>query len=373
MDRLREVISESRIDRHRLSEKSGISAERLAALENGQTPTMSELRSIAQTLGLHVGDFRSPTGREAETELLFRRARIGGSSVDDVVRSKLSRRIADPLSLMTFEASSALRWHGQFNRGPDTAETNAHKFRALFCNNDQLSPLLSLPRIVEEEMGVVLLVIRNSEIDGASGYLDGVPFVLLSARFTPRMLFTLAHEVGHLIAHHNPRSSVAVIDQDVQSSVGRGEEVAFEREANAFASILLMPAQAIGLALKTIRKVRGITDEELGDLEINYLARIFGVSFWAAAIRCEHLGLLPSGGGSALHKELTDRYGSPEKRSDQAGLPPRPEVRFPSVPTSLLRSAVDRIRAGEVSIGRAAEALEMSIPEIMAIHASQNT
>ena len=369
MDRLREVLQQSSIKKAKLSKRSGISPERLADLQAGQRATMKELRSIADALGLRIVDFRKVTHDDISAELLFRQASVGGQPIDDLVRSRLFRRIADPLSLMTTEDKTSPAWHAMFERGEGAPERNAHIFRSMFFDDDQLSPLLSLPRVVEEKMGVILLLDKYNKIDGASGYIHGLPFIILSWRFLPRMLFTLAHEIGHLIAHHDVFTSVAIIDQDVQLAAEIADNVSIEQEANTFASFLLMPTQAVGLALKSIREVAGTTDGELGDLEIHYLARIFGTSFWAAAIRCERLGLLPAGGANALNIELAERYGSAEKRAESASLPPRPEVHFPLVPERLLHSAVKQIETGEVSVGRAAEILHLGVADIVAAHA----
>jgi Zn-dependent peptidase ImmA (M78 family) len=226
-----------------------------------------------------------------------------------------------------------------------------------------LSPFTSLPEIVAGKMGVLLFVVRNAEMDGASAYLNGIPFVFVSERFRPRMLFTLAHEVGHLIAHHHPDSESAIIDEDVESPANRANALV-ENYANAFASALLMPRPAVGVALQTIRRVARAADDSVGDIEVNYLARIFGVSFWAAARRCEDLQILPSGGAFALNEEVARRHGSAERRANELGLPPRLEIIFPTVPPTLLNSAVASIRAGDVSIGRVAGLLGLSVADM---------
>ncbi len=105
------------------------------------------------------------------------------------------------------------------------------------------------------------------------------------------------------------------------------------------------------MALKKVREIARSADNQLGDIELLYLARIFGVSFLAAARRCEDLSLLPRGGAASLNEALLKNFGSAEKRADQLKLPPRPKIEFHPVPQALLASAVDRIRAGELSIG----------------------
>lgn len=366
MDRLREILGSPDTNLLRLAKRTGLTGARLSELANGAEASMAEVRAIASSLDLTMQDLLRSEPNESSAQFLFRSAAIGGNPIGDDVRLSLSRRVSDPLRFLATSVSD-IGWQRHFVRGVGFAEANAAKFREMFCANDQLSPLLRLPQLVEDKMGLMLLVIRTNAIDGASGYIGGVPFAVVAARsFAPRMLFTLAHEIAHLVLHHDANRDGVIIDQDAEwrdSSTAIADK---EREANEFASALLMPAQAVGIALRAAREVLEINQDELGDLEINFLSRVFGVSMWAAAIRCERLGLLPRGGAAALVMAVDDIAESPEVRGASVGLPPRGEVSFPRVPAALLSAAVRRVRSGEVSVGRAAAALQVSIADLMA-------
>jgi Zn-dependent peptidase ImmA (M78 family) len=367
MDRLREILGAPEIDMARLSKRSGLAEDRLRALADGAQASMAEVRSIASALGLSMGDFLPAAATENVTQMMFRSATVGGKPVGDDVRLSLSRRVADPISFLASTQARPAKWQSYFAPGISFAEQNAAKFRELFCGGDQLSPLIRLPQLAEDKLGLMLLVVRTNVVDGASGYIDRVPFAIIAARsFTPRMLFTLAHEIGHLLLHHDPDRDGVIIDEDAEWRDVSSSVAEREREANEFASALLMPAQAVGIALKAAREALRIPEEELGDLEINFLSRLFGVSLWAAALRCERLGLLPTGGAAAIVAAVNEEAGSPEARGSEAGLPPRPQVSFPRVPLALLRAAIGRVRTGEVSAGRAASALQVSIADLMA-------
>lgn len=117
-----------------------------------------------------------------------------------------------------------------------------------------------------------------------------------------------------------------------------------------------MPDQGIGAALRTIRETFSISlDAELGDIEIGYLARIFGVSFAVAAQRCENLELLPVGGAGSLVAALEKEYRSAERRGDQAGLPPRIPIIIPRISSTLLRALKAALDQESISIGFASE------------------
>jgi Zn-dependent peptidase ImmA (M78 family) len=182
------------------------------------------------------------------------------------------------------------------------------------------------------------------------------------------MLFTLAHELAHVLLHHDFRENFVTVDDDEHDEPRRGKDRS-EAFADAFASALLVPPKGLGVALKAIRKVTGAAGDSLGDIEILYVSHIFGVSFQVAASRCEAYGILPAGGGAALYKQLQREHGSPEKRAQAAGLPQRPEIRFPPVSRVLLEHAIRRIHQGAVSIGRAAEALNVTVSELTAFNA----
>ncbi|MBP2292669.1 ImmA/IrrE family metallo-endopeptidase [Azospirillum rugosum] len=372
MDQLQELLQAPNVDVPKLSASTGISVERLSALASGAEPSLGELRKLSAALRLSINDFAPPNKTERDVNLLFRRAPVTGDEVPSTAILGMSKKMASSLDLLKKESSRAPQWFSEFKHHDNSvasAEENAFIFRSIFCGGDQLSPLLSLPRIAAEHMGAMVFVIRNSDLDGASAYFDGLPFIFVSARFRGRMLFTLAHEIGHLVAHHDPAQSFAIIDELIDVEGANPSQPDAERYADAFASALLMPSPSIGIALKKIRDIAKVSSDEVGDLELNYLARIYGVSFWAAAKRCEDLGIIPRGGAVSLNDYVKKKYGSAEKRAEEAGLPPRPEIDFPSVPRPLLKSAVEKVRAGELSIGRAAEIIGLSIADLITANA----
>lgn len=293
MSNLAALLQVGDAELHRIAVRSNLSDERVKLLASGATATMPELRALSEALNVPMRAFSDSSSNSQSVEMMFRSAVSEGGSISNDVRIKLSHRVADPISVLSNFQVSKSSWRGAFIKGRQFAEQNAAAFRRLFCKNDQLSPLIRLPQIVERELGLLVLVVNNSAVDGASGYLNGVPFALVAARtFQPRMLFTLAHELGHILLHHDPSMPGVIIDEDIEAH----HSSELEREANEFASALLMPSQSVGIALKTARGLMDNTDPELGDLEINFISRIFGVSFGAAALRCERLELLPRGG-----------------------------------------------------------------------------
>jgi Zn-dependent peptidase ImmA (M78 family) len=363
-DALRQLLhSRNRAKDDQLTERTGISRERIALLETDAEPNLNELRVLADHFRVDLRDLLPSNPRHNSFGLLFR---SGGKSVDDVTSSALARRIGYSVDLLNEHVSPRF-WIDEFRREGQTysdAEHNAEVFRNLFIGGDQVSPLHGLPEISMNAMGVLLFLVRSSRFEGASAYVAGLPFIFLAESFGPRMLFTLAHEIGHLIGHHDLDKDFAVVDTQTEKRTQAGKN-ATEFYAHAFASCLLMPKSGVGLTLRKIREMQKGSDNQLGDLEILLLARIYGVSFYAAARRCEDLGLLPRGGAISFNEILTKQYGSPEKRAEAANLPPRAAFRFPRMPTALLKAATEKVRTGEMSIGKASSILGLSIADLL--------
>lgn len=368
MDALRQLLqSRNRAKDNQLTAHTGISRERISLLEISAEPNLNELRVLADHFRVDLRDLLPTNPRHQSFGLLFR---SGGKSVDEVTSSALSRRIGYSIELLN-ERVAPRSWIDEFRGEGKTysdAEHKAEAFRNLFVGGDQVSPLHGLPEIAMKAMGVLLFLIRTSHFEGASAYVQGLPFVFLAESFGPRMLFTLAHEIGHLIGHHDPDQNFAVVDTQTEKR-SLASKNATEFYAHAFASCLLMPKSGVGLTLRKIREMQKGSDKELGDLEILLLARIYGVSFYAAARRCEDLDLLPRGGAISLNETLTKKYGSPEKRAEAANLPPRANVRFPRMPAALLKAASEKVRSGEISIGKASSILGLSIADLLTANA----
>jgi Zn-dependent peptidase ImmA (M78 family) len=365
MDKLAELVGSS--DMVSLARKTGISPVRLHAIREGGDASLSELRLIASALRLELDDLVPPADAGRGAALLFRNAAPTTANV----AMRLSRKIAYSADILADQGEPA-PWLAEFDitrHDFAEAEQAATKFREMFADNNQVGPFFDLPELLGARLGVVLLVINTSEIDGASAYFRGLPFIFVSARFPPRMLFTVGHELGHLVAHRDRGADFALLDASTEDLASRVSRTVQERFAHAFASCLLMPRSGVGIALKQIRSLSTVHPDRVGDIELLYLSRIFGVSFEAAARRCEDLQLLPRGGAASLNAELKERFGSAEKRAEAIDLPPRPKIRIPTLPRHLLDSAIARINAGQLSIGKASAILGVSISEIVSSNA----
>ena len=152
----------------------------------------------------------------------------------------------------------------------------AYEFRvAAGLGNDPIPNLVN----VVESLGAVILVrdLGATKIDAIGTWPDGYrPLFLLNATSpADRRRFTLAHELGHAVMHSEPRS-----DQ--------------EREADQFASELLLPAE-------------GVRDD-LVNLDLGRLAQLkrkWGASMAALIRRARGLGAITENEYKNLNIELS--------------------------------------------------------------------
>lgn len=127
---------------------------------------------------------------------------------------------------------------------------------------------------VAEALGAnVIIRDLNSEdmpIDGAimrsPERPDSFDIFINSSRPDERKLFTLAHEIGHMLLKHNGDNFR--VDRDIHSK----EQDVYESEANFFAAALLMPE-------------KDVIDFILSDMSVGDMAKVFKVSHSAAKNR----------------------------------------------------------------------------------------
>ena len=129
-----------------------------------------------------------------------------------------------------------------------------------------------------EQYGVYILEKElSSEKDAYSIWVKDTPYIVLSRRgqSEARRTFSLAHELGHLLMHHDIDISKLTID----------EYNKLEDEANQFASCLLLPEKEIKKDFETINNPSDPNS-------YLYLKEKYHVSITAIEYRCYKLGLL---------------------------------------------------------------------------------
>jgi Zn-dependent peptidase ImmA (M78 family) len=139
------------------------------------------------------------------------------------------------------------------------------------------------------DLKIYFTELDDDEISGATLHEDG-EFTILINTTKPgtRQHFSLGHELGHYFLHTDIlKAEKAIIDSEDALA---GPRILFrqentsneqlEREANAFAATLIMPADLVRQGWDAV------------DSDIEKLAQIFQVSTIAMSIRLTELGLV---------------------------------------------------------------------------------
>jgi Zn-dependent peptidase ImmA (M78 family) len=204
-----------------------------------------------------------------------------------------------------------------------------------------MGPLLQLPELLEDVLHIAVSAIDHETIVGSCAIVGDQHFIYLPRQDEVNALYMCARQLGHLLLlRERVNGKVVVASIELSHETNHTPLGSYKRFADHFALELLVPTRGLGIALKEVRALLGVKNPALGDIELLYLARIFGTNFLVLARRCERAKLLPKGGANALYAVLVDKYGGPEKRAETLGLPPRPKLSLPVLP----RAALLRIR-----------------------------
>lgn len=352
-----------------IAARTRLAPARIEEILAGAPVAASELRALARGLKLSMRAFTAAGTVAGNQELsaLFR-----SPGISDVEREPTIERLAgfvDAALKVLPKRQRLPAWLEDFGlreaESYPEAERLAGQLREVVYPGQADDPALDLPQRLVSLDGLIVSQLRNSKYEGASVAAGGYLFVFVSPRFPARMLFTLGHELGHVVAHHSLQSA----HLDLASNIGSFKNRA-EGFADAFSSAFLLPTHAVGRALLHIRRLIGASSDQVGDVEILILARMYGVSFDVAARRCEALDLLPEGGAASLADYLRQNHKSPEKRADALQLPPREPVHFDAISPNLMKYVHEGVARGLTSPSWISERLGTSIENIYNSHAS---
>ncbi len=140
-------------------------------------------------------------------------------------------------------------------------------------------PVNAFQLAADEGIEIVFFSPTTPEEKEVSGLLDAATKkIYLNVEELPeRQTFTIAHELGHLELEHEPNEYGAYKRNALWEEEGKPDA---EKEADKFASELLMPKKLINDTMKKY----GLTKSDAGDL-----AKIFGVSVSAMKYRLKNI------------------------------------------------------------------------------------
>ena len=231
-----------------VAHKAGIALSTLEKVIAGEIGlTFKQLKSLADSVGRGVLFFleTGPVNEDKVHSPQFRTLANQKPDLSGEVKGIIERisRVRDVyLDLMDEEESRpkfkppAIKGHS-----PERAATVALRWLGIDPNSPQT---FDSYRSAVEACGVFVFLSsgyagqwkfpKNSDIAGFCLYFPDCPVIAIRKQVSPaRQLFTLIHELGHLLLHR-----ASVIDDETDFYAYQGQE----REANAFAGHLLVPS-----------------------------------------------------------------------------------------------------------------------------------
>lgn len=275
-DRVRDVITGSGMQQGAFAQSIGLDASKLSkSLAGSRRFSSLDLARIAD-VGKVTVDWLL-TGEELAIATAARRA-AGSSSGDAMARAmRLTelRGVAADLG-RPLPDSPAIAVGTQ--RSTRSAGLRLADEALRLVGDPQLVLSEELPDLLESRFAVdVAIVDLGGGFDGLAVQTPQSRLVLAAPTSVPaRQRFTLAHELGHLLAGHDQDVH---LDKDIFAPVGAD---ATEVQANAFAASFLMPEVLLRARVK-----RGFDDRQFAELAMD-----FEVSPRALAIRLTQLKLI---------------------------------------------------------------------------------
>jgi Zn-dependent peptidase ImmA (M78 family)/DNA-binding XRE family transcriptional regulator len=238
-DRLRLARQLAGLKRSQLAERVGLSAAAITQYENRTNrPRPATLAQLALTLGMPVAFF-ADVGRPLDAlpleQTFFRSLRRTKlierelAAAHATLLAELVRLVDQKVKLPSVDVPEDLTLRSE-DPIPD-AETVADELRRRWQLNPE--PIENTVRLLERH-GVVVarLALGSHDVDAFSWAIKRRPLVLLSSDkdTRERSRRDALHELGHLVMHHaDPEAGCAPL----------------ERQAERFASALLVPAEAL--------------------------------------------------------------------------------------------------------------------------------
>lgn len=282
-------------DQEKFARFLGIPTERLQSLEDGtDLPKFSELKKIAQKLQVPYMIFYSPEApkyfkpRDIKMRHLLQRSdSLDPQSWHLIMWALRAKDLYEILSEGE-KTSEKLKSLISSEKNVNILATRARELLGVTVDQQlhwgSVFEAYKTWRAAVERLGVIVLQGR-SDLNDFRGFsiIDSEPYMIVinkADEFTSPRIFTLMHELGHILL-----GEPSLCSQDDIFHAQRG----IEFDCNRFAAALLMPAKAV--AEHPIVKQTGKHDWD-DDRLIKLASRVFKVSRMAMAIRLVELGFM---------------------------------------------------------------------------------
>lgn len=331
---------------------TNIAESSLSDFENGnREPKLSQLQSLAEVYQRSIEFFLSKEDIPAELVLWRERPSKKAEDIEAIFLKYCTQyRNLEIWNKAVLNSSLPLANGDSDDYSYGDADELAKVVRDSLALGDR--PGIALLRVLEEKCGVKIIH-ENFEPTGTAASTKspdiGLAILLNASNKRWRRNFDLAHELFHLLTWD-------LFEKPTDGSITQASDKE-EKFANAFASSLLLPAEAINVALKHYRRTAAVPIEVFFDI-----ARQFDVSVEAVIWRWHTLGPWRS------RKEEKTRNLIEKAEKLNRLLEKREDTKPSKWPDRYNALAVNALRTGRISIGRYAEYMEISRREAMKEH-----
>ena len=345
-----------------LAKRTGIGTATLSNILNGRSePKSSTLLGLAAALGVPVVDLVADSPELKSLRFRTAKTLSGREKAErDQLRHDTALWLANYSFLERRLSESQAFLLGEIDeKDPEKAAIRVRQVLGISS-----SAIPDLPRLMEQA-GIKLRIRRfgfKKTFGISVAENDGGPAIVVNSEQgipVERQLFSVAHELGHLVLHKSSYDESKVDENDEE-----------ERAANLFAGHFLVPDKGLDKAWKESKGLHWVDS-------ILLIKKQFKVSYMTVLVRLTQLLAKPEVGAliAQFRKEYAERYGhrlkdhyepdfitgpvadADPRRLDQTDLM---EDRF----ARLVRQAFEKEL---ISIGRAGEMLGLSLEEMRAL------
>lgn len=330
-----------------IADAAGISRMAYYAMEKGKSkPRIKNLEKVADALNVSIGELMS-----APPELKHVRFRCPKCNAeekklrDDTINDiAFKLRDVDFLEKVLDKKKDHLLKEFNYNKHA-SFDKISNDFRK-FINIKADEPINNLTELIETlDINVFYVDLDVKDFFGLSLMSDEYGnAIVINDRddiTTERKIFTIAHELGHLIMHKGSFEKKLIEENEIE-----------EREANGFASHFLMPQRGFE---KTWAENNGVHLVE----NVLYIKRVYRVSYQVVLFRLVEIGF-PANiwkNFNYSYRRITNK--SLSKKEEPAGL-----SKYDFIRDGIQKLVKEAYENGKISFGRAAELLNKSIVEM---------
>ena len=319
-----------------LAKKASVKPERVLEWEAGRaSPTLAKLRAVADILKQPMALFFTPSppdeGVNVPPDFRGAGATIRRGLAREIQLAEERRDTFKQLAPGMVAMSAWPQWSTATDLTPAHARARLGVTVASVTATKTAQEALRLWISAVENQGILVFQISRIDDGECSGFCledTTTPVIVLNGKEAPqRRIFTLLHELGHLIDHSG---GLCLLREDIDR----------ERACNRFAENVLLPDPEVRVALKG----------HAGVAAVDKISRDFRVSRVAAAVALRRRGLISQ---QVADEEVERSAEAKEQTPSNKGFVPPEKLKRRNLGDVYLTTVLDAMDAETISVADA--------------------